>query len=422
MFSKRTASVIKRELRTHLLNKSFIIMTLLVPVFLFGIMGIQTFIAGFEGDDASKIIIASESPEFLNSLQADIVKQDYYKDKKIIISFESVNNGEIKYFVDKNKANLLDEKLSGIVYIPAKAFKDKQISFYSKNPRNNSLFDKIDDNINNILIAHYFKEKNLSSEDISYATQKIDFKELKVSESDSIKEEGYGNMIISFLFTFLLYFSLILFGSSMLTSVIEEKNNRIVEVLLSSLNSTELLTGKILGSAITGILQMAIWLVPVFVLVSTSLFVLPPEFVLSISISHLLFFLLNYFIALVTFMGLYAAVGSIFTNPQDAQSGMWPILMLIMIPFFIAIGMQSNPNNEIGRIASMVPFASLIVMPARMAIMDVPVWQFIFAMFVNIATLLLIFPLSGKIYRVGILSTGKKPQWGEVIKWVKYRY
>jgi ABC-2 type transport system permease protein len=229
-------------------------------------------------------------------------------------------------------------------------------------------------------------------------------------------------MIASFLFTFLLYFSLVLFGSSILNSVIEEKSNRIVEVLLSSLDSTELLTGKILGSAITGILQMAIWLIPVFVLVTTSLFVLPQEFILSISVSQLLFFLLNYFIALVTFMGLYAAVGSIFTNAQDAQSGLWPVLMLIMIPFFISIGLISNPNNGIARIASMLPFAALIVMPARMAIMEVPVWQFILSLAVNLITLFLIFPISGKIYRIGILSTGKKPQWSEVIKWVKYKY
>jgi ABC-2 type transport system permease protein len=422
MFNGKTLAVIKRELRTHLLSKSFIIMTFLVPVFLFGILGIQTFIMTYENDDESKIIIVSASSEINEALQAELNKQNFYKNNRVTVLFETIGISQVQSFIDKHKTELLDEKLSGIIFLPESAIKDKEISFYSKNPRNNSLFDKIDDHINNVLIDHYFKERKLSDEDISFATHKVEFKEYKVSESDAIKEEGYGNMVLSFLFTFLLYFSLLMFGAAMLTSVLEEKNNRIVEVLLSSLNSTDLLTGKIIGSSITGLIQMGIWLIPVFVLISTTIFALPAEFILSISGSQLLFFLINYFIALITFMGLYAAIGSIFTNTQDAQSGMWPVMLLIMIPFFIAIGMQSNPNNEIARIASMVPFASLIVMPARITIVEVPAWQFIMAIVINLATMLSIFRLAGKIYRVGILSTGKKPQWSEVVKWLKYKY
>ena len=205
-------------------------------------------------------------------------------------------------------------------------------------------------------------------------------------------------------------------------SVVEEKSNKIVEVLLSSISSKELLTGKILGMSITAFIQMAIWLLPVFLLVSTAWFVLPPEITLTIGISHLFYFLFNFFIALITFLGLYATVGSIFDNDQDAQSGGWPLLILIMIPFFIAISMISNPESSIARIASFVPFASLIVMPARMTILEVPLWQLVLSSVINIAVMISIFPVAGKIYRVGILSTGKKPKWSEVIKWLKYKY
>lgn len=115
-------------------------------------------------------------------------------------------------------------------------------------------------------------------------------------------------------------------------------------------------------------------------------------------------------------------IGSIFDNAQDAQSGMWPILMLIMIPFFIALSMAHNPANPIAQIASMFPFASIIVMPARMAIVDVPLWQVVLSIAVSIATIMAIFPIAGKIFRVGILRTGKKPKWSEIIKWLKYSY
>ena len=142
-----------------------------------------------------------------------------------------------------------------------------------------------------------------------------------------------GNLILAYLFSFLLYFSLIMLGSQTMQSVIDEKNSRIVEILLSSVHSRELLTGKILGVAITGVFQMAIWLLPAFMLISTTWFVLPPQLTLDVSPWLLLYFLFNYFIGMITFIGLFAMVGAIFDNAQDAQSGMWPIMIVIMIPF-----------------------------------------------------------------------------------------
>ena len=174
--------------------------------------------------------------------------------------------------------------------------------------------------------------------------------------------------------------------------------------------------------SITSLIQMSIWLLPVFLLISTTWFILPPEITLTIGISHLFYFLFNFFIALITFLGLYATVGSIFDNDQDAQAGGWPMLILILLPFFIAISMISNPESSIARIASFIPFASLIVMPARMTILDVPLWQIVLSSVINVVVMISIFPLAGKIYRVGILSTGKKPKWSEVIKWLKYKY
>jgi len=203
-------------------------------------------------------------------------------------------------------------------------------------------------------------------------------------------------------------------------SVIEEKNNRIVEVLLSSVKSKELLTGKILGSAITGVLQMTIWLSPVIIVALTGWIKLPFEIIFNISIFQAFYFILNFFVGLIIFLGLFAAVASIFDNVQDTQSAMFPLIMLIMIPFFITISLIKNPTNSLAKIASMFPFSSIIVMPARMALVDVPVWQFLVSFTVNVITLILIFPIAGKIYRVGILKTGKKPGLAEVIRWVRH--
>ena len=397
-------------------------MTILLPLFMIGILAFQTFLYSYEGDSNTNLIIVTESDSLKAEMQKEFeqlpfVKSGYYK-----INFESMNNTELDKYINTHKSELLSETLTGLIFVSDSAMFTKQVEYFSKNPTNRTLFDKVRPTINNVLVTNYFRGKDISEEDISYARQNVGFNNFRISSEKSVEEEGAGTVIVAFLFTFLLYFSLIFTGQMMMRSVVAEKSNRIVEILLSSANSKELMTGKIVGTSITGLIQMAIWLLPVILLVTTAWFTLPPEFTLKLNMFQVGYFLLNYFIGLITFMGLFTSVGAIFDNEQDTQSGMWPIMMLIMIPFFIAIAMLENSSNSIARIASLLPFASIIVMPARMVLSEIPVWQFVVSFIVNIATMVLLFPLAGKVYRVGILMSGKKPKWSEVAKWLRYKY
>lgn len=422
MLNRRTISIIKRELKVKLFSRTFIIMTLLIPLFMFGIIGLQTFLFHYSDVENAFLIVASESQKILDNVQAELLKEPRNNDGNIEFMFEKLDKEKVETRLSNIRAEILEEKITGLIFIPDEALKNKKVEYFSKNPNNTVLLNKLKPSINKILTDMYFVGRQLSSEELEFAKNNVDFNGFRISADKEIKEEGIGNTILSFLFTFLLYMSLLFTGQMTMTSVIEEKSNKIVEVLLSSVSSKELMTGKIIGTSITALVQMAIWLSPLIVLLSTTWFVLPPEFTLKLSMWHLVFFMLNYFIALITFLGLFATVGSIFDNPQDAQSGIWPIMMLIMIPFFIAIGMQTNPENQIARIASFIPFASLIIMPARITLVDIPLLQLILSIVINLAVMILIFILAGKIYRVGILITGKKPKWSEVVKWFKYNY
>ncbi|NWF88714.1 MAG: ABC transporter permease [Ignavibacteriaceae bacterium] len=422
MLNKRTITIIKRELKVRLFSRTFIIMTLLIPLFMFGILGLQTYLLNYSGSENALLIIASESQRVLDNVQAELKLIPKNHEGELKFMFEKLEKSKLEERLSNIRLQILEEKITGLVFIPDQALKNKKIEYFSKNPNNNLLLNKLKPSINKVLTDMYFVGRRLSTEELEFAKNNVDFNGYRISADKKIEEEGIGNTVLSFLFTFLLYMSLLFIGQMTMTSVIEEKSNKIVEVLLSSVSSKELMAGKIIGTSITGLAQMAIWISPLIILLSTTWFVLPPEFTLKLSVWHLVFFLYNYFIALITFLGLFATVGSIFDNPQDAQSGIWPIMMLIIIPFFISIGMQTNPENQIARIASFVPFASLIVMPARITLVDIPLIQLIISMLINIAAMILIFILAGKIYRVGILITGKKPKWSEVVKWFKYNY
>ena len=421
MFNYRVIALIKRELQEKLLSKAFVLMTLLLPVFMIGIVGVQTFIMSFESE-GNKIEIVTYSDTLEVKLNEIILDEFFVKNGSLIPTVKTIPEIEFEKYLSEKENELLSGQLDGIIFIPKSALKDKKVKYYSKTPKNFRLLEKIDNPINQVLVEQYFSSKNIPVEELEYARKWVDITSFKISEGEDIKEEGYGGLILSYLFSFLLYLSLIMMGSMVMQAVIQEKSNRIVEVLLSSVTSKELMTGKILGAAITGVLQMSIWLIPVILVASTTWFMLPPEAMIDVTFLQIGYLLFNFFLGLLIFVGLFTMVGSIFENPQDAQSGMWPILMLVMIPFFISISMIENPNNPIANIASMAPFSAIIVMPAKMAIVDVPIWQVIFSTLVNIATVFAIFPIAGKIFRIGIMSTGRKPKWSEVIKWLKYKY
>lgn len=419
---KKTITVIKRELKDKLLSKTFVIMTLMLPVLMFGILGFQTFLLTRDTDEGTKIEVVSSNSEVLDNIKSVFMERTFIQNGYYTVTYSQKSRAQLEGLLDEKRDDLLSGALTGLIFVPDSALVNKNVEYYSKNPNNKAMFDKIRGMINSALVQTYFKDKAFSPEEIAFAGEWVGINTFRVSTDEGIEEEGFGNMIASILFTILLYFSLIFLGTMMMRAVVEEKTSKIVEVLLSSCSSNDLMTGKILGTGITGVIQMFIWLLPIIIVVTTSVFTLPTDFNLKIDMGMIVYFLLNYFIGLMTFLGLFASVGAIFDNDQDAQSGIWPIMMLIMIPFFIAITSQNNPDSALIQITSFVPFASIIVMPARMTLIEIPAWQLVLAIIINLTTFVGVFALAGKIYRVGILRTGKKPSWGEVVKWFKYKY
>ena len=419
MLNRRTLAIVKREIKTKLFSKSFIFMTLLVPLFMLLIFSVQYFIHSMSGDERSDIIIISDSDEILNKAQNEIFLTADFKSGTLSSRTEKVDLSNFEKKLDEIKPDLIAQRVTGVIYIPSSALQTKEIKYYSSNPTNSNLFYKIKPSINKALVEIYFSGKQLTQEEIKFARKDVDISGFRVSADKEVAQEGYGNRIAMVLFSFLLYMALLFSGSMTMNAVVEEKSNKIVEVLLSSASSTELMAGKIFGTVVVEVIQMAIWLSPIVLLLTTSWFFIPSEFMPQMSFGYIFYFLFNYSLALITYVALYATVGAIFDNPQDAQSSVWPLMMLVMIPFFIALSMESNAQSSLVIIASLSPFASLIVMPARMILVEVPLWQIILSILINIIMVIGIFRLAGKIYRIGILLTGKKPKWSEVYRWLK---
>ena len=412
-------AIIKRELKAQVMTKTFIFTTIFVPIIMVGLMSLQTFLMMFEDKKDINIEIVVESSELVTPLTDEFQSSDEFNREIFHIEFKSKSRDEIGEYVESSKPELLEGNVNGIFFLPTEGKFDKNIEYYSANPKNTNITRKITRLVNSVLVEQHFEGKSVSEKDIEYARNRMDLQNFKISEKEGVEKDNYGAFILAGVLAFMLYMSLIMIGMQILKAVVEEKENRVVEVLLSSVHANELMSAKIVATTCAGLLQIIIWMLP-FILVSvTSLFVLPEKFQFSITLFQIGYFILNYGLGLVTFLGLYAAVGAIFDNISEAQQGAMPIMFLILVPFYICFTMLKDPTNSIAQICSMVPFSSIIVMPVRMAVIDVPLWEVGVATLVNLLTLLFVFSFAGKIYRIGVLKTGKKPKWKEVYRWIR---
>ncbi len=419
LFSFRTMAIIKRELKAQVMTKTFIFTTIFVPIIMVGLMGLQTFLMMFEDKKDTQVEVFTERYELVSLLEKEYQSSDDFNRETFKIDFKYKEKSELEDYVQEVKPSLLDRSLNGIFFIPNGDRFDKTIEYYSANPKNSNITSKVTKMVNSVLVENHFAGKSVSEKDIEYARDRVSLQNFKISEKDEVEKDNYGAILLAGVLAFMLYMSLIMIGMQILKAVVEEKENRVVEVLLSSVHANELMSAKIVATTCAGLLQIVIWMLPFIFVSVTSIFVLPEKLQFSISLFQIGYFILNYGLGLITFLGLYAAVGAIFDNMSEAQQGAMPIMFLILVPFYICFTMLKDPTNSIAQVCSMIPFSSIIVMPVRMAMIDVPLWEVGVATLVNLITLLFVFSFAGKIYRIGVLKTGKRPKWKEVYRWIK---
>lgn len=420
MMNYRTKAIIKREIRQQIFTKKFIVMTLSLPLLMVLITGLQIFIATFDREELSTLHIVTESDAMQQLLQTQLADSDLSDTALYQLDFRQMPAAALEAHVDAQRAALMSGQLTGVVFVPDSARDDKKLRYFSANPSNQVLLGRLRDLVNRSVVRAYFDELGVAREAIEYARTNVTVDGVRVGREGN-SQTNVGNMAVAAVLTFMIYISLLSTGPAVMAAVNEEKTNRIVEVLLSAVTPQELVYGKIIGTAVTGLVQMAIWMAPLVILSLVSLPALAMLDLPSVNLGFftILYFLLNYLMGVLAFMSIFAAFGAMFDTPQDAQGSMMPVMMLIIIPFFLAFSMARNPANILAEVSSMLPFATILVMPARMTLIDVPLWQVGVAFLMNLLTIWCCIKAGAKIYRITILMTGKRPSWAEIWTWLR---
>jgi ABC-2 type transport system permease protein len=281
----------------------------------------------------------------------------------------------------------------------------------------------MDDAINVTLLRRRIEDRGLPPSVGKELEKRIDLKTWKVTAKGVTEEKGAG-IIAALVFMIIMYSTFIMYGLQNLRGVIEEKTNRIVELVIASVRPTELMLGKIIGIGLVGLTQYLVWS-----LVAMNLSILgiaglmaagesgAPTIPLSMIGYFVLFFVLGYFL----YASIYTAIGAPFNTDQEAQQ-------LSMIPAMFIIGgmavypaVMNNPNGPVAVAASIFPLTAPLIMYLRTAVAEPPVWQIGLSIVILILSTIGMAWLAGRIYRVGILMYGKKPTIPEIIRWVRYR-
>jgi ABC-2 type transport system permease protein len=428
--------VIKREYFTRVRNKTFILSTILVPLFFIGFIIASAYFA-IKSVDVQKIAVADNNGIFKNSFQSDKiisyefpanVNADNFKEKGysaflcIPKKFNSLNDS-ILLIANKQLGVDAEEKVKDQINaaIRNKAFLENHIN------------KKVLDSINNIQEDQLYK----------FSTVIKQGDKTQQSNSGLSSAIGYGSGI-------LIYITLFIYGAAVMRGVMEEKMNRIAEVIISSVKPFQLMMGKIIGIAAVGITQLLIWIVLIVGLSSIASSFISHDmlqhaqnmstsmgpaagnsaaanfmnakntFVQAVPWGIIIPCFLFYFIGgYLFYAALFAAVGSVVNeDPQEAQSLMLPITMPIILSFVIMTTAAGKPDAPISVWGSMIPFSSPIVMMARIPSGTVPAWQIVVSMISLIAGFILTTMLAAKIYRTGILLYGKKVTFKEMGKWL----
>ena len=432
--------IVEREFAERVRKKSFIVSTLLTPLFMIAMMVLPSVMMLKGNSDTKNLVVIDNSPmQFVGS------KLESGK----TVSFRLLPEG-----MTLNNARLMYTSDYGILVIGSDILENPQnIQLVLNEASSMSVEENIQSQIQRILREERLKRYELENMDQILADANIRVNNIQTLKNND--QEGDENMektsttaswLMGLILGMLLYFILIVYGQQVLQSVIDEKQTRVLDVMVTSCTPFELMMGKILGIALVAALQIVIWAVLV---IAASAFVMPfitgqtdmeaitaaataastaPEvtglMAKFTSISYLagLFLELLFYIVggFLFYASMYAAIGSAVDTPQDAAQFNGIIMMPVIVAIMVMMSVMNDPNSDLVFWCSMIPFTSPIVMMARIPF-GIPTWQVAVSLVVLFISFFLMVWVASRIFRVGVFMHGKKPTWKDLGAWIKMK-
>ncbi|MBR1550726.1 MAG: ABC transporter permease [Muribaculaceae bacterium] len=430
--------IILREYLSIVGRRSFIVMTLLIPVIMILCMALPAAIGYFNNSasEAETVAVIDETGRYGGAI-ADNELFHF-----VPLRADTVANPHEFY----KKA---DGQLAAVVVIPADVDSTSEVTVYSENTINLALKERIANQLSDTLtrarVASYGVpglQKMMDESNVNVNLKSVKWN----AEGDESQSSTEVALAVGLILAFLTYMFVLLYGAMIMNGVIEEKTNRIVEVIVGSCKPFQLMMGKIIGVALVGLTQLAIWVVIMAVVGAVLSAIFGPaalsaaspdgaaamaaaaddfdmgavmQAVSSVNYVYILMSFVFYFIGgYLLYASLFAGFGSAVDQASDASQATTPIIMIMVVALYAGMACIENPNGPMAVWCSMIPFTSPVVMMVRLPY-DVPLWQLVLSIVLLYVTAAACVWLAARIYRTGILLYGKKHSFGEIMRWIK---
>jgi ABC-2 type transport system permease protein len=413
-------AIIKREYLTRVRSKGFIIGTILSPLVMSSFILIPFLIGRSAGPNKYHLAVLDQNRDaaLYESIQTALEparpgQARYELTRETVTSPE-----ELETRRQALSQSLAEKQLDGYLILPADALRQSEIKFYAKNAGSFSNRSRLEDAINQAISERRITLEGLDAERVRELTKGVGLR--VVNERG---ESERGRVMLAFTLVMFIYLTVLIYGVTVMRGVMEEKQSRIIEVLLASVKPFDLMLGKVIGIGLVGLTQYVVWAIfgivlsalPAAITAGGSGFGLP-----KISVSLMVFFVVYYLLGYFLYATLYAMVGAIVSNEDDGQQVQWPISMTFAMSLIVATLVMENPSGTTTTILSLIPFFGPSLMFLRIAMGAAPAWQIALSIALLVGTIIATIWVAAKIYRVGVLMYGKRPTIPELARWLKY--
>lgn len=432
-----TFVVFKREFEAMVRTKSFVIGTILVPALLIGIFAFQFFLFTRTGGGNYSLVIVDASGEGVGAQTQRALGAttgNFPGAKPVTFRAEVIPAGSDTAALRKQLDDrVAADSLAGYLWIPAGIITGETAEYIGRNATNEGATDALRQALQRSVQTMRLGKQGINPEQVSSALTPVRMKSVKAGAKGRQGSAGAATAL-AMAMGFAMYMVVAIYGAGVLNAVLEEKRDRIVEVIVSTMKASQLLMGKIFGIGGAGLLQMSIWVLTVYIGLKWG-----PQIVTVFGVSEekaqafaqglssfprvptttTLMFLAYFLGGFFMYSTLYAMLGAIATNNQEAQQLIMPVMLPLVLSFLMLQPAVMNPDSGVAIAGSLIPFTSPLIMPARAVVAEVPLWQMALSVALLIGTVSFIIWLGAKIYRIGIFSTGKRASMKEVWRWVR---
>lgn len=432
-------AVIRREFIERVRTRAFIIGTLIVPLMTFGFGYLPQLLLKRDTRPRSVVLLDATTGATGDSVEAALGRVTLGTGGTARPRYNLVRLRTSE--VDRIRDSLIQRVgaetpeapgLDGVLVITDQGVEAGKATYYGTNVASFSDMRSLERAVGPVFRQERLARRGADSAIVAAAAVSMDLQTNKVTKGKLTGESGESSFWLAYITSFVMYFSLIMYGIQVMGAVLEEKSNRIVEVLISSITPFQLLFGKVIGVAGAGLLQLGIWGGASFYITSTlaapnsnsleqvavdgtrqSMSI--PTVTVDLVIVVLVFFLLGFLL----YSALYAAVGAMCSSQQETQQAAQPVTILLALGFIAMFTLINDPGSSMARILSFIPFFAPLVIPVRYALSPLPITEVAGAIAATLLGVVVIVWLAGRIYRVGILSYGKKPSLKELVSWLR---